>query len=188
VIPLDWSVGERCETILEQIGLMPAIGVEVGVFRGMLAARLLQSNPDLKLVMVDPWGVVEAPESYIASLDPHATLTTEEHEECYRAACANVAFAGSRAMILRTTSTTAAAMCQEGFFDFVFIDGDHSYKSVCADIDAWKSKIMPGGFIAGHDYANPTYTTVGASVKRAVDERFGEHVQLGKDMTWYVRL
>lgn len=37
-------------------------------------------------------------------------------------------------------------------FDLVFIDADHSPKSVCADIRTWQSKIKNGGIIAGHDY------------------------------------
>ena len=56
--------------------------------------------------------------------------------------------------------------------DLVFIDGDHNYKSVAPDIDAWLPKVRKGGIIAGHDYDMP-------DVKRAVKERFKEYdVQL----------
>lgn len=37
---------------------------------------------------------------------------------------------------------------------FVFIDGDHRYESVKADIDAWKPVVMSGGILAGHDYTH----------------------------------
>lgn len=57
---------------------------------------------------------------------------------------------------------------------FVFVDGDHRYPSVKADIANWVPKIVPGGVIAFHDYA-PTAKNLKrrphlAGVKRAVDE------------------
>jgi len=35
----------------------------------------------------------------------------------------------------------------------LFIDGDHRYATVKADIANWVSKIVPGGVVAFHDYA-----------------------------------
>jgi SAM-dependent methyltransferase len=49
--------------------------------------------------------------------------------------------------------------------DFLFIDGDHSYKAVKEDIRLWLPKVKTGGIISGHDYDNP-------DVKKAVDEVF----------------
>lgn len=36
--------------------------------------------------------------------------------------------------------------------DMVFIDGDHSYAQVSADISAWLYHIKPGGILSFHDY------------------------------------
>jgi predicted O-methyltransferase YrrM len=52
--------------------------------------------------------------------------------------------------------------------DFVFIDGDHRYECVLADIQAWLPKVKAGGIIAGHDYGWCS------DVRRAVHEVFGE--------------
>jgi predicted O-methyltransferase YrrM len=52
--------------------------------------------------------------------------------------------------------------------DFVFIDGDHRYECVLADIRAWLPKVKAGGVIAGHDYG------WWPDVRRAVHEVFGE--------------
>ena len=35
--------------------------------------------------------------------------------------------------------------------DFIFIDGDHSYEGVKADVNAWFPKLKSGGIIAMHD-------------------------------------
>lgn len=51
----------------------------------------------------------------------------------------------------------------DGAFDFVYIDGDHSYEGVVKDIQNYKSKVKPGGVMAFHD-------TDKAEVQRAIDQ------------------
>lgn len=41
---------------------------------------------------------------------------------------------------------------QDGFFDFIYIDGDHSYKGAKSDLINFYPKVRVGGVIAGHDY------------------------------------
>jgi hypothetical protein len=38
--------------------------------------------------------------------------------------------------------------------DYVYIDADHSYKSVQEDLIAWYPKVKVGGLFAGHDWWN----------------------------------
>ncbi len=52
---------------------------------------------------------------------------------------------------------------------FVFIDADHGYDSVRADIRAWRRKVRPGGVLAGHDCF--TFPAVFAAVR---DELAGD--------------
>ncbi len=51
-------------------------------------------------------------------------------------------------------SLDAASLLRDASFDFVFIDGDHSYASTVPDIDAWRSKVIAGGILCGHDCEN----------------------------------
>lgn len=51
--------------------------------------------------------------------------------------------------------------------DFLFIDGDHEYSGIKADLKFWFPKIKNGGIIAGHDYNEPS-----CGVRQAVDEFF----------------
>jgi len=39
----------------------------------------------------------------------------------------------------------------DGFFDMVFVDGDHSLKGVINDIKNYLPKVKKGGILAGHD-------------------------------------
>ena len=70
-----------------------------------------------------------------------------------------------------TTSVRAARMFPDEGVDFCFIDGDHSYASVTADLGTWWPKIRPGGIIAGHDYRQNDSWLVG--VTPAVHNFFG---------------
>lgn len=49
-------------------------------------------------------------------------------------------------------STRAASLFADGSLYFVFIDANHAYQHVLADLQAWYRKIAPGGEIGGHDY------------------------------------
>jgi len=57
--------------------------------------------------------------------------------------------------------------------DFVYIDADHSYKSVKEDINAWAPKVREGGIVAGHDYYLTRAGNIG--VIAAVNEYVKEH-------------
>jgi predicted O-methyltransferase YrrM len=50
--------------------------------------------------------------------------------------------------------------------DFLYVDADHGYEAVKADLLAWESHVKLGGLIVGDDYEHPRYP----GVKRAWDE------------------
>jgi hypothetical protein len=54
----------------------------------------------------------------------------------------------------------------------MFLDGDHEYEAVVADIKAWLPKARR--LLCGHDYGHPDYP----GVARAVDELFADRVVL----------
>ena len=52
-------------------------------------------------------------------------------------------------------STCCAHSIEQDFGDVLFIDGDHSYQPVAADLDLYVSKIRPGGLIICDDSNEP---------------------------------
>ena len=82
---------------------------------------------------------------------------------------------------LHMTGDMASALFTDGTLDLVYIDADHRYPAVKRDIELWRPKVVPGGFITGHDYRS--------GVKQAVDEAFpGVHVECFCDSSWAVQL
>lgn len=87
----------------------------------------------------------------------------------------------SRAKFIRDWITEAVKQVSDNSLDFIFIDADHSYKSVVRDIQDWKPKVKKGGYITGHDwYQSP--------VKRAVTDVLGvENIKVKQDNVWVYR-
>jgi len=56
----------------------------------------------------------------------------------------------------------------DNYLDWAYIDGNHLYEFVKADIAFYTRKVKPGGFILGDDYMDTDWWKDG--VKRAVDE------------------
>ena len=74
-----------------------------------------------------------------------------------------------------------------GAFDLIFIDADHNYESVKADIAAWRGALKPGGIMCGHDYLGDSYGSF-PGVDRAVHEAFGkENILRPSGSVWRVK-
>lgn len=71
-----------------------------------------------------------------------------------------------RARIIRQKSVEAASSFANHSLDFIYIDGDHTYESVLADLNAWWDKVNhQTGIICGDDFSWP-------EVKKACDVFF----------------
>lgn len=116
-------------------------GAEIGVERGLYSRELLVNNPGSHLFLVDPWKAYRGYREHVSQskLDGFFTETQQRLE-------------GHNYTIIRAFSTDAAQQFKDGSLDFVYIDGNHEYSHVVADICAWTPKVRKGGVVAGHDY------------------------------------
>ena len=164
--------------------------VEVGVSTALLAEHLLRTRPDIEWHGVDPWARrAEQRACYVASGDTHAQLSDADTLEHWRIARVRLDPFGERAVIHREWSPEAAARFEQETVDLVFLDGDHSYDGVKADLEAWWPVIKRGGWIGGHDWKNPD-TRFRFGVAEAVEAWAGpaiSEVELGDGLTFWVR-
>lgn len=180
------GVAQRGDAIVKRVG-RGARGVEVGVFRGVLSRYLLK-NGVARLFMVDNWAPVhEQPGHYKATRDYCAGLSPEECASNEALAREAVRQSGDKAKVLKMASVEAAAQINDGSMDFVFLDADHSYEGLMADIEAWLPKVNVGGWLMGHDYRNHMEQFDFSGVDRAVDGTFGDRVEADDNFTWHVR-
>jgi len=169
------------------------LGAEIGVFRGVLSKYLLEKLPNLTLLMVDRWEAVEEDHEYRTSGSTIASFTVQQMKEVEDEAAANTAFAGSRAVWLKGETSVMVSRVKDAVLDFVFIDADHRYEAVLADIKAWFPKVKIGGWVCGHDWDHPEDHIKNKDskarlwgVRKAVEEFFGDlPIEIGKDKTWF---
>lgn len=126
---------------------------EVGVYRGR-TTRCFLDNSDAIIWCVDHWQY--KPGDWTA----------------FRKA---VGKDWGRVTPVRRDSETAAAILLNnhgpGFFDIVFIDAGHDYKSVRKDIILYRPLVRPGGVLCGHDYAAKAWKGVVRAVNELVPDR-----------------
>jgi len=117
-------------------------GVEIGVEGAFYAMTLCRAIPGLDYTGIDPY------ESYPG-------LIYHRHDDkwntIYEMAKENLKPYNGK--VLREFGEDAAKRFKREV-DFVYIDGNHDYTYVVADILAWHPKVKPGGILAGHDYKN----------------------------------
>ena len=188
------SAETRGDELLKRLQPMagPLVGAEVGVFTGGLSRHLLQHRDDLKLLMIDRWQAVGADHPFRLGGSLISRLDEQDMAAAMDLAKQRVAFAGERAVMIRNESVDAARDIEDGSLDFVFVDADHSFKAVLADIEAYWPKIKIGGCLSGHDWEHTESHTAADSrlwgVKQAVQSFFpGKEIQLGRDMTWFIQ-
>lgn len=133
------------------------VGAEIGVERGKYADCLLRKIPGLALYCVDPWvetpGYREGMQSKIEQYRKETYLLLKKHK-------------GAR--IMEKFSVAAAKDIPDGSLDFVFIDGNHDFENVVADIAAWTPKVRQGGIISGHDFCDEVCAHERIDVETAV--------------------
>ena len=66
-----------------------------------------------------------------------------------------------------------------GGLDVLFVDGDHKYEAVVADIKSWRPKMRTGALMCGHDFTNK------CGVEPAVRELLPQFGQVPDTSLWY---
>lgn len=90
-----------------------------------------------------------------------------------------------KCVFMEMSSSNANQKIIEDDFDFIYIDGDHTYDFVKNDIEIWYPKVKKGGILCGHDYFNDSVW----SVKKVVDEfvlKYNLDLKIYDDTSWSV--
>jgi hypothetical protein len=139
---LDSKHIERCILLKDRYALLESlpkqsIGAEIGVANGDFTEDILSVVEPKLCHLIDIWGSdrygQKMYESVLARFDKR--------------------YSDGTLFINRGLSIECVSNFEDNFFDWVYIDTDHSYKTTLQELRCYSEKVKDGGLIMGHDYA-----------------------------------
>lgn len=142
------------------------IGVEFGGFTDIYAEDILKNNGEIWLL--DLWET-EGNDFYFSKYKGQVEAGYEIVKQKYGN--------DNRFHIVKGSSFEKHNEFEDNFFDWIYLDADHSYEAVKKDIENWYSKLKVGGIISGHDFdVRPNQERAELfGVSKAVIEFFGSN-------------
>lgn len=126
--------------------LLPKNGIvaELGVNKGEFSESILKLTCPTKLHLVDVWNTeryhnglkLEVEEKFASEIDSKVVEL-------------NIGY-----------STQVVNHFPDNYFDWIYIDTEHSYKCTIEELNKYASKMKPNGIIAGHDYVLGSWTNL----------------------------
>ena len=136
--------------ILEQLDKNSKI-VEVGVWKGDFSKQILSiSRPNL-LVLVDSWTFDEKVRGCAPQVSGEEPLNQNFFDQAKKDTFdkfKNI----QNVHILDLNSLEASSMYEDNFFDYIYIDAEHTYQAVTKDLEVWYPKLKKNGTLFGDDY------------------------------------
>ncbi len=136
--------------ILEQLNKNSKI-VEVGVWKGDFSKQIWNiSSPNL-LVLVDSWKFDEKVRGCAPQVSGEEPLNQNFFDQAKKDTYdkfENI----QNVNILDLNSLEASSKYEDNFFDYIYIDAEHTYKAVTKDLEVWYPKLKKNGTLFGDDY------------------------------------
>lgn len=128
-----------------------SVGAEIGVWKGDFSSRILKIVRPATVHLIDPW---KYQQSYEGAGYGGSNSSQSDMDQMYESVCQRFAreIADSRVRIHRLTSRAAAEQFEAGYFDWVYIDGNHRYEFALDDLEIFAGKVKGGGILCGDDY------------------------------------
>jgi hypothetical protein len=130
--------------------------LEIGSWAGgsaLLWGKALKGHPELKpqLLCVDPWVFYEMTSDY--GLSKKLMEKGFKHDRIYRLFHHNITAAGLNDILveIRGSSEQTLPLMRAGSFNWIYVDGNHSYEYVKTDLGLAAPLVAEGGIICGDD-------------------------------------
>jgi predicted O-methyltransferase YrrM len=111
-----------------------SVAAEIGVSRGDYSEKILSIVQPQQLHLIDSWG--SEPYQFKKIIEERF------HKEIQ----------SGQVLVCQGISTVVLEKKEDGIFDWVYIDTDHSYETTAKELEICRKKVKKGGIIAGHDY------------------------------------
>ncbi len=132
---------QHLRVLPDRIALLKALPqhgmvAEIGVDKGEYSRLILQHNTPQKLYLIDAW----ASKRYSDNKKQHVLETIRDE------------ITQGKVELMQGNSTDVVEKFPDGYFDWIYIDTDHSYELTKKELDLWHPKVKKHGIMAGHDF------------------------------------
>lgn len=163
-----------------------SIGLEIGVWKGEFSEQILQHLTPLKLYLCDPWQFTpQFPDRWYGGTQAHSQ---EDMDQIFDRVQQKLQHYTDKTSIsyLRTTSNLLPDLIAPQSLDWCYIDGDHSYDQVLADLNICFDLVKPGGLITGDDYdqGNDIQRAVSAFLYQRTIDQFDRGTIIGRQFLY----
>ena len=140
-ISLEKKHMQNCELLLNREELLDKIPknsilAEIGVDEGDFSERLYKKCDPEYLYLIDLWSSKRYGEKKFNIVKNRFYDQLKKDE----------------VKIFREDSINVVSNFNDNFFDWIYIDTDHSFNTTYKELITWKSKVKRNGIISGHDY------------------------------------
>ena len=131
--------------------MMPkrSVCAEIGVWKGEYSRQIYKINSPKELHLIDPWEFM--PQFFWRLYVGNSTRSQEDIDKIYQMVQSKFEN-NNNVYIHKGISEKVLKEFPDGYFDWIYIDGDHSYETVIKDLNLSFLKVKSGGFISGDDY------------------------------------
>lgn len=168
-----YIIKESREDLLK---VLPAgcVGAEIGVAEGYFTRHILRHTAPRRLYLVDCWRFQEEG-TYVSDMN---NVCQKKQDERYHDVLREhaQAIAAGNVVVLRMFSAEAASRLERGSLDWLYLDANHTYDAVRADLELYVPAMKRDGIVCGHDYSNsPWAARMDFGVVEAVNDFARKH-------------
>lgn len=153
-------------TRLDLLDLLPrhSAGAELGVCDGDFSCEILARVHPSRLYLVDVWQHIDL--GY-----PDGLMVNDNKQRARYHRVIKKFLDDHRVRIIRDYTRCLSEILPEHSLDWIYIDGDHSYRGCRADLEMSDRLVNEQGFICGHDYTAAEHYGVIEAVEEFVCKR-----------------
>lgn len=164
--------------------------VELGTYQGKTALFMVwgaRQGYGAHVYAIDPWDLPGQREPFNRNLGKHRKSFTDPGTRNWARYNVRANGYANRVSLIRNFSVKAAENWRVGPVGLLFVDGDHTYEAVRADVGSWAVHLADDAVIAFDDYAD-THPEVVRAVDDMVAEGILEPVEIYHDRLAVTRL
>lgn len=184
--PLGYTRHILLDKIKSHLGEIDT-AIEIGTWRGDFANLMCSKLQPNKFYAVDPFALYEG---YTDKPDVNEFGSQKNLDALAARVSARIStmLPEGRSVLLREMSCDAVKQFDDNSVDVVYVDADHKYEPVLADIRAWYAKVKPGGILCGDDYIEGSHIEKFGVIQAVKDFASENNLQFavtnGPNPTW----